>query len=226
MLWAERLVFSMIDFCSLSFKHTVRTCNQNIAGIELYLLDLDIWRNILYESKDVAFTLNLHDVVVSPVEEEEGRNRTVDVVDGVIAEINQGEKAFVVINISGANGTAAVRIRAKEGQGTGVELVNGSATIEVRYLASGENQPIIPERLDCFAMDDNYIYYAFSDPNTPSLKRCTLTGGDTVVLFDGIVNSINLSSKYLYFKVYGLDDVMYHMPLNGSSPASIFVSAY
>jgi len=93
-------------------------------------------------------------------------------------------------------------------------------------LASGEKQPIVPERLDCFAMDDNYIYYAFSDPNTPSLKRCTLTGGDTVVLFDGIVNSINLSSKYLYFKVYGLDDVMYHMPLNGSSPASIFVSAY
>ena len=59
-----------------------------------------------------------------------------------------------------------------------------------------------------------------------STGRAHTDGADTMTLYDGIVNSINLSSKYLYFKVYGLDDVMYHMPLNGSSPASIFVSAY
>lgn len=113
-------------------------------------------------------------------------------------------------------------------QGDYIYYMNGDDNYSLwrANLASGNAQPVVSDRIDCFAMNDNYIYYAFSDPNAPSLRRCNLDGSDTVVLYDGIVNSINLSSKYVYFKVYGLDDVMYHMPLSGSSPASIFVSAY
>ena len=113
-------------------------------------------------------------------------------------------------------------------QGDYIYYMNGDDNYSLwrANLASGDKQLVVGERIDCFTMNDNYIYYAFSDPNVPALKRCNLDGTDTMTLYDGVVNSINLSSKYVYFKVYGLDDVMYHMPLNGMSPASIFVSNY
>lgn len=89
------------------------------------------------------------------------------------AEINQGEKAFVVINITGANGTAAVRLRAKEGQGTGVELVNGSATIEVPYLASGENHYFVELTIGNFDgegyFDGTTYYYNFDVTVRPNI---------------------------------------------------------
>ncbi len=90
-------------------------------------------------------------------------------------------------------------------------------------LYSGAKELVTSDRIDCYTMDDNYIYYAFSNADNPSLKRCNLDGSNTVILYEGVVNSLNLTSKYLYFKVYGNDEMMYHMPLDGSSPASVFV---
>ena len=47
--------------------------------------------------------------------------------------------------------------------------------------------------------------------------------GDLVktVLFEGVTNSLNVTSHYLYFKVYGNDDVVYHMPLDGTNRISV-----
>ena len=95
-------------------------------------------------------------------------------------------------------------------------------TLWCTNLSNGKAQCVIPERLDCYTMDGSHIYYSFSDPEAPALKRCNLDGSDPVVLYNGIVNSINLSSQYVYFKVYGTDNVMYHMPLDGSEPVSAF----
>ncbi len=89
-------------------------------------------------------------------------------------------------------------------------------------LYSGQQELITSDRIDFFTMDSNYIYYAFSNATNPSLKRCNLDGSGSVVLFEGVVNSLNLTSRYLYFKVYGTDEMMYHMPLDGSAPPSVF----
>ena len=109
-------------------------------------------------------------------------------------------------------------------QGEYIYYMNGDDNYNLwrTNLITGEQQEIIDERLDCYAMNDNSIYYAFSDPSNPCLKKCNLDGSGTTVLFSGIVNNINLSSQYVYFMVYGSDDVMYHMPLNGSSNATYF----
>ncbi|MBQ7614175.1 MAG: DUF5050 domain-containing protein [Butyrivibrio sp.] len=90
-------------------------------------------------------------------------------------------------------------------------------------LSSGEQQQITSDRADCFTMDRNYIYYSYSDPASPSLRRCDVDGSNKVILFEGLVNSINITSQYIYFKVYGNDDLYMHMPINLSRAAEPFV---
>ena len=88
-------------------------------------------------------------------------------------------------------------------------------------LYSGETEIVTSERVDNFTMDNQYIYYTYSNGLLSQLKRCDLDGDNQFVLFQGVTNSLNLTSKYLYFKVYGNDDVMYHIPLDGSQIASV-----
>ena len=88
-------------------------------------------------------------------------------------------------------------------------------------LYSGETDLITSERCDNFTMDNQHIYYTYSNGLLSQLKRCDLDGGNQIILFQGVTNSLNLTSRYLYFKVYGNDDVMYHIPLDGSQIASV-----
>lgn len=90
-------------------------------------------------------------------------------------------------------------------------------------LLTGEARLITSDRVDCFTVDHQHIYYSFSDPNAPALKICDINGGNSAVLYNGIVNSINVTSRNIYFKVYGDDATTYHMPIDGSSPASPFI---
>ncbi len=90
-------------------------------------------------------------------------------------------------------------------------------------LYSGEKQQVTSDRVDCFTLNNRHIYYAFSDADSPALRRCDLDGNNKTVLYNGIVNSINLTSRYVYFKVFGDDSMLYHMPLDGSAPATTFV---
>ncbi len=90
-------------------------------------------------------------------------------------------------------------------------------------LISGEQQQITTERVDCFNVSGSEIFYSCSAVGTPALYRCDLNGGNKTILYQGIVNSINVTSQYLYFKLYGDDSVIYHMPLNGSAAASPFI---
>ena len=89
-------------------------------------------------------------------------------------------------------------------------------------MATGAQEMITEDRIDNYTMDQNYIYYSTSVKNFESLRRCDLNGNGTTALFYGVTNSLNLTSRYLYFKVYGNENVMYHIPLDGSAPASPF----
>lgn len=90
-------------------------------------------------------------------------------------------------------------------------------------LLGGDPQLITSDRIDFYTVDRLHIYYAFSDPDAPALKMCDVNGNNNTVLFNGVVNSINVTSRNVYFKIYGDDKTTYHMPLDGSSPASPFV---
>ncbi|MCR5403513.1 MAG: DUF5050 domain-containing protein [Butyrivibrio sp.] len=90
-------------------------------------------------------------------------------------------------------------------------------------LLTGESSIVTQDRVDYYTVDHRHIYYAFSDPDTPALKMCDVNGDNSTVLFPGVVNSINVTSRNVYFKVFGDEQTTYHMPLDGSIPASPFV---
>ncbi len=90
-------------------------------------------------------------------------------------------------------------------------------------LYSGEQELITSDRVDCFNVDRLHIYYSNAVSDTPALVRCNLDGSDRTILYEGIVNSINLTSRYIYFKQYGDDNTFYHMPIDGSQPAMPFI---
>ena len=90
-------------------------------------------------------------------------------------------------------------------------------------LYSGESQLLSTARIDCFNVDRLHIYYSTSASETPALVRCNLDGSDQTILYEGIVNSINLTSQYIYFKLYDDDSMFYHMPIDGSGAATPFI---
>ena len=103
-----------------------------------------------------------------------------------------------------------------------IYYINGDSNYSLwrTNLYSGETQIITSERIDNFTMNNQHIYYTYSNGLASQLKRCDLDGSNKLVLFQGVTNSLNLTSRYLYFKVYLKDDVMYHIPLDGSAGPS------
>lgn len=89
-------------------------------------------------------------------------------------------------------------------------------------LTSKEVTVLGQSRADCFNMNDNYIFYANSTDAQPALHALTLDGSSDTAIVYGIYNSINLTSKYIYFIPYDDATRMYHMPVNGSAEASLF----
>ncbi|MBE5841813.1 MAG: DUF5050 domain-containing protein [Butyrivibrio sp.] len=106
-----------------------------------------------------------------------------------------------------------------------IYFMNGESNYSLwrASLLTGIPELVTSDRIDFYTIDDRYIYYAYSSETNPALKRCNLDGSDPVVLYNGIVNSLNTTSRELYFKVYGNDEMMYHMPLDGSRPAEMFL---
>ncbi len=102
--------------------------------------------------------------------------------------------------------------------------MNGDANYSIwrTNLSTGEQQLVTADRVDCVTLDRNYVYYSYSNAQSPSLRRCNLDGNDKIVLYEGIVNSINITSRYVYFKLYGDDTTYMHMPLDLSAPATVF----
>lgn len=82
-------------------------------------------------------------------------------------------------------------------------------------MLTNETEILTDERIDFFNMNSQYIFYSVSASDTPCIKRMSLDGSNVSVIADGIYNSIHVTSKYLYFKPYGADNVMYHMPIDG-----------
>ena len=106
-----------------------------------------------------------------------------------------------------------------------IYYLNGESNYSIwrTNLSTGVQELVVSDRCDCFTMDHEHIYYSFSNADHPALRRCDLDGSNIYILYEGIVNSINLTSRYVYFKVFGDDATTYHMPLDGSRPASVFV---
>ncbi|WP_408071529.1 DUF5050 domain-containing protein [Butyrivibrio sp. JL13D10] len=89
-------------------------------------------------------------------------------------------------------------------------------------LVSGSNEVLTNSRVDYYNMNEFNIFYSTSEAGNQTLRVMKLDGSGNTVIAEGIFHGLSLTSKYLYFKAFGVENVMYHIPIDGSAPLSTF----
>lgn len=94
-----------------------------------------------------------------------------------------------------------------------------------RYSLSTQSIEILTsDRVDCFNVGNGYIYYQKNDAASPQLKCMHTDGSNSISVADGNFSNINMTSQYVYFQEFGIEDVYYHSRL-GSDQYSNFYSS-
>lgn len=81
------------------------------------------------------------------------------------------------------------------------------------------------DRVDCFNVGSQYIYYQRNSAAEPALMRMMLDGSSPEVVAEGNYCDINLTSAYAYFHEFGEDLPVYHTPVNGPVNVTPFAAA-
>ncbi len=89
-------------------------------------------------------------------------------------------------------------------------------------LSTNETEILTDSRIDFYNMNDYNIFYATSESGNQSLRVMGLDGSGNTVIAEGVFNSLNLTSRYLYFKPFDVENVLYHVPVDGSESYSTF----
>ncbi len=90
-------------------------------------------------------------------------------------------------------------------------------------LATGDTNVLTESRIDFYNMNEYNIFYATSEPGNQTLRVMRLDGSNNAVIAEGVFHGLILTSKYLYFKPFDVENVMYHVPIDGSEMASTFL---
>ncbi|MBE5877045.1 MAG: DUF5050 domain-containing protein [Lachnospiraceae bacterium] len=104
-----------------------------------------------------------------------------------------------------------------------IDIHNNYALVHYN-LSTGQKTVLDAARTDMLNVDDAYIYYQTSGTN-PQLKRITKDGSSVEVIADGAYNSINTTSKYVYFMKYGDNSNVYKIPASGTPSVTTFTAA-
>ncbi len=89
-------------------------------------------------------------------------------------------------------------------------------------LSTHSTEVLTDRRVDFYNMNDYNIFFSTS-VGEAALFVMNLDGSGETVIAEGIYHSLNLTSRYLYFKPYDVDNVLYHVPVDGSEPVSTFL---
>jgi hypothetical protein len=83
-----------------------------------------------------------------------------------------------------------------------------------RFSVSSETVDVMTgDRVDCFNISGNYIYYQKSSPDNPALMMMEIDGSNPQILAAGNFTAINVTSSYVYFQAFGFPEVTYHAPI-------------
>lgn len=95
-----------------------------------------------------------------------------------------------------------------------------------RYSLSDDQVEILThDRVDCFNLAGNHIYYQKNSATEPALKRITLDGQNEETIISGNFTHINATSQYVYFSAFENEMPIYRTPVNGPVSVSTFDAA-
>ncbi len=87
-----------------------------------------------------------------------------------------------------------------------------------RYSISQNHIEVLTnDRIDCFNVGNDYIFYQKNSANTPQLIRMKTDGSESTVIAEGNYTAIHQTSNYVYFKEFGDEITLYHMPIHSTS---------
>lgn len=76
-------------------------------------------------------------------------------------------------------------------------------------LFTGEKVHLAEDRIDCYNVHGDYIYFQRNSAEDPAICRMRTDGSEYEVIRTGVYHEINVTSKYVYFKDYFNDTVFY-----------------
>lgn len=91
-------------------------------------------------------------------------------------------------------------------------------------IATGEKIILAPDRVDCYNLCGDYIYFQRNDREEPALCRMRTDGNDYEVLEEGIYTSINTTTDYVYFTDYN-SELVYRMRHEDTGSIELFAPA-
>ena len=95
-----------------------------------------------------------------------------------------------------------------------------------RYSLKDEDVEVLTkDRVDCFNLNTDYIYYQKNDMEEPCLKRMAIDGSSEEIIMEGNYTAINLTDRFVYFKPFADETVTYKTPAFGSINVSEFDAA-
>ncbi len=87
-------------------------------------------------------------------------------------------------------------------------------------LSTGEKTLLCDDRVDCYNIYGEYIYFQRST-DEPALCRMRTDGSDYTVIKTGVYTQINVTSQYVYFKDF-TSGATFRVPTEGNAPAELF----
>lgn len=89
-------------------------------------------------------------------------------------------------------------------------------------LETGETFVITDERVDCFNVYGNYVYFQKNSETSPALMRIKTDGTEEEQIVSGNYANINVTSSYVYFSRYDDPSTFFYTPTTGKIVVNVF----
>ncbi|RDU22322.1 DUF5050 domain-containing protein [Anaerosacchariphilus polymeriproducens] len=92
-----------------------------------------------------------------------------------------------------------------------------------RYnINTKEVQQLTSDRVDCYNICNNNIYYQTAEKNNYGLYRCEKDGANPILIKKGVFTNINVTSKMIFFQKFRQDTPIYYISTDGDLEVQTF----
>ena len=98
-----------------------------------------------------------------------------------------------------------------------LDLSNRYSLVKTKINNPEHKEVLVNERISTYNVSDTYIYFQIDDQENSKLCRIRRDGMEEgyEVVAEGNYENINITSRYVYFNVFGSEDTTLRTPVNG-----------